>query len=182
MKSLTSMIAAVALSFCAAFPGVAQQAELDDLFAALKTADAQTAEPIAQKIWDEWSKSGSPAMDLLLARGREMIEQGDVVLAIQHFSALIDHAPDFAEAYNARATALYQMNRFGESLADVQMALALNPRHFAALSGFGTLLEELGYNAQALQAWRAVAEIYPASPSAAKAIARLTVIAEGVEL
>jgi tetratricopeptide (TPR) repeat protein len=182
MKILKPVVAACALSFCVTFPVGAQQSDLEDLFTALKTADAEAAEPIAKKLWDEWSKSGSPAMDLLLQRGREMIEEGDLVLAVEHFSALIDHAPAFAEGYNARATALFQLNRYGEALEDVRVALALNPRHFGAMSGLGTLLEDMGYPEEALSAWRAVQAVYPANPNAEKAVQRLEVIVEGVTL
>jgi len=182
MKNLKPAVAAFALSLCVTFPALAQQADLEDLFTALKGADEQAAEPIAKKIWDEWSKSGSAAMDLLLARGREMMEEGDLVLAVEHFSALIDHAPEFAEAYNARATALFQLNRYGESLEDIRIALAMNPRHFGAMSGLGTLLEELGYPARALEAWRAVQAVYPANPNADKAVRRLELSVEGVRL
>lgn len=182
MKILKPLVTACAISFCVTFPVNAQQADLEGLFTALKTADAETAEPIARKLWDEWSKSGSPAMDLLLARGRKMMEEGDLVLAVEHFSALIDHAPEFAEAYNARATALYQLNRFGESLEDVRVALALNPRHFGAMSGLATLLEDMDYPEQALSAWRALQAVYPASPDAKSAVQRLELIVEGVRL
>ena len=61
-------------------------------------------------------------------------------LAIEHFTALIDHAPDFAEGYNARATAFFQTGQFGQSLADIQQTLALNPRHFGAISGLALIL------------------------------------------
>jgi tetratricopeptide (TPR) repeat protein len=56
---------------------------------------------------------------------------------------VIDHAPDFAEAWNARATAWYQANRLGQSMADIEEVLARNPRHFGALSGMGIILEQL---------------------------------------
>ncbi len=182
MKILKPVVTAFAVYLCVTFPLAAQQADLEDLFVALKDADEVAAEPIAQKIWDEWSKSGSPAMDLLLSRGRETMEEGDFVLAVEHFSALIDHAPEFAEGYNSRATALFRLNRYGEALEDVRLALALNPRHFGALSGLGTLLDELGYRAEALAAWRGVLEVYPANPNAQKSIRRLEVLAEGVEI
>lgn len=182
MHFLKLAVAALGFAICGAFPAVSQQADLDDLFDALRVAPAESAESIAEKIWAEWSKSGSPAMDLLLDRGRKMMEAGDIVLAVEHFSALIDHAPDFAEGYNARATALFQLNRYGESLDDIRSTLALNPRHFGALSGLGTLLEELGYEAEALKAWRAVRDLYPAQPSAKAAIDRLRVLVEGVEI
>ena len=82
-----------------------QTAKLDDLFNKLKAADAQAAERIEQEIWIEWSKSGSAAMDLLLERGRRAMSDGQLDLAVEHFTALVDHAPDFAEGWNARATA-----------------------------------------------------------------------------
>ena len=56
-------------------------------------------------------------------------------VAIEHFTALIDHAPDFAEGWNARATAYYQTGDFGPSIADIGQVLTLNPRHFGALVG-----------------------------------------------
>lgn len=182
MKILKSVVAALALQLCGTFALSAQQADLDSLFTALKSADAETAAPIADKIWAEWSKSGSPAMDLLLKRGRTMMEQGDLVLAVEHFGALIDHAPNFAEGYNMRATALFQLKQYGESLADIRTTLALNPRHFGAMAGLAAIQEELGYEVAALTTWRRVKEIYPAQPGVDEAIARLSVEAEGVEL
>ena len=101
-------------------------------------------------------------MDLLLQRGREALEAGDIDRAIEHFSALIDHAPDFAEGYNARATAYFQKGLYGPSLEDIEQTLARNPRHFGALSGLALILEELGIKDGALAAYRAVEEMYPA--------------------
>src|SRR5690606_3470319 len=85
----------------------------------------------------EWSKSGSPAMDLLLKRGREAMEAGDLKAAIEHLTALTDHAPEFAEGWNARATAYFLAGAFGPSVDDIRHTLALNPRHFGALAGLG---------------------------------------------
>ena len=65
-------------------------------------------------------------------------------LAIEHFTALVDHAPEFAEGYNARATAYFQNGQYGPSLEDIRQTLMLNPRHFGAMSGLALILEELG--------------------------------------
>ena len=92
---------------------MAQTETLDSLFAELKESDAQAAGRIEREIWNEWSKSGSPAMDLLLQRGRDAMAAGDMGAAIEHFTALTDHAPDFAEGWTARATAYFQAAEWG---------------------------------------------------------------------
>lgn len=162
-----------------ATPGWAQEENLDDLFTALETAEGSAAEAIEERIWQEWSKTGSPSMDLLLDRGREALEAGNVNLAIEHFTALIDHAPEFPEGYNARATAYFQAGLYGPSLEDIRSALARNPRHFGAMSGLALILEELGEDDGALDAYRAVQEIYPAREGLDDAIRRLERDLEG---
>ena len=99
---IKSAVAALILSVTMA---AAQEARLDPLFDLLREAEGAAASEIEAKIWEEWSRSGSDSMDFLLERGRKALEDGDPALAIEHLTALIDHAPDWAEAYNARATA-----------------------------------------------------------------------------
>ena len=67
-------------------------AKLDDLFTRLKSAGAEEASRIETEIWIEWSKSGSPALDLLLLRGRDAMELGDSA-SIEHSPAIIAHDP-----------------------------------------------------------------------------------------
>jgi len=90
------VVAALLPFFVWCQPAAAQTAKLDELFAELSEADARRAARIEREIWAEWSKSGSPAMDLLLQRGRDALAEGDYALAIEHLTALTDHAPDFA--------------------------------------------------------------------------------------
>jgi tetratricopeptide (TPR) repeat protein len=152
----------------------AQSAErLDQLFTALAGAGEDEWEAIETDIWVEWSHSGSAAMDLLLERGRQAMAAGDSEAAIAHLSALIDHAPDFPEGWNARATAYFQAGLYGPSLADIRQVLALEPRHFGALAGLGLILEEIGEEAGALEAYRLGAEVHPRRTSFVEGIARL---------
>ncbi|MBJ3762081.1 tetratricopeptide repeat protein [Maribius pontilimi] len=182
MRNLKSVVAALLL-ICAS-PSFAQDNGdgLDDLFTALATAEGADAEKIAAKISSEWSQSGSPAMDVLLSRGGEAMEAGEYRVAVEHLSALIDHAPEFPEAYHLRATAYFNQRRLGLALDDLRVVLALNPRHFGALSGLGVILEEIERPEQALQAWREVARLFPAHPEAERAIARLERLVEGSAL
>ena len=176
------VVAAFLSAMVLATPGFGQTAKLDGLFDRLKTADAQASGNIEQEIWIEWSKSGSAAMDLLLERGRAAMDAGDLALAVEHFTALIDHAPDFAEGWNARATAYYQMGQIGPSMADIGKTLQLNPRHFGALAGFAMILEELDRKAQALEVWQAVQSIHPHASGVSDALDRLTADLQGSTL
>jgi len=182
---LNLVVAAVGAIFFTAAPLLAQSAgetELDKLFARLKSADKEQAAEAEQLIWLEWSKSGSDAMDLLLTRGRAAMTAGDPALAVRHLTALIDHAPDFAEGWNARATAYYQLGAFGPAVADIARTLTLNPRHFGALSGLGMIFEELGNPAKAMDAYKAALEIHPHATGALAAVDRLGVEIGGQDL
>lgn len=172
-KLLNHVVAAIAvvLMFSAAAP--AQTDTLDDLFTQLQSPETGRWDRVERQIWAEWSKSGSPAMDLLLQRGQAAMEAGNLTSAIEHFTALTDHAPDFAEGWNARATAYFNAGKYGPSLADIRVVLALNPRHFGALSGLGQILEELGEDTAALEAYRAAHAIHPHQPGIKAGVERL---------
>ncbi|RUS63295.1 hypothetical protein EGN72_05055 [Pseudorhodobacter sp. E13] len=157
-------------------------AGLDDLFTQLQSAEPAAAARLERQIWREWSKSGSAAMDLLLQRGRDAMDAGETQAAIEHFTAVIDHAPDFAEGWNARATAYFQAGQFGPSVADIQQVLRLNPRHFGALSGFARILEETEQDERALQVYKAALAIHPHLSGVKEAVERLQTKAAGQEM
>ncbi|MCU0899130.1 MAG: tetratricopeptide repeat protein [Cypionkella sp.] len=161
---------------------VSAQAPLDDLFDKLKSADARAASRLEREIWNEWSKSGSPAMDLLLQRGRDALANGDTTEAIGHLTALTDHAPDFAEGWNARATAFFQAGQFGPSIADIARTLTLNPRHFGAMAGLGAIYEELDNPEKALAIYRAALAIHPNLGGVSEAVERLEAEVAGTDL
>jgi tetratricopeptide (TPR) repeat protein len=182
-RFLNPVVAALVLLFltCAAV-SAEDSAKLDDLFARLKTAGVDEAGRIETEIWIEWSKSGSPAMDLLLQRGRDAMDLGDFAAAIEHFTAIIDHSPEFAEAWNARATAYYMAGEFGPSIADIGQVLTRNPRHFGALSGLAMIFEQSDRPERALEVYRAALAIHPHLGGAEQAVERLSRDAEGQEL
>lgn len=179
---LNALLAAALTIVAAMSVAWADEAKLDDLFTRLATADEAAAGRIEQEIWIEWSKSGSPAMDLLLQRGRDAMEAGDLITAVDHFTALIDHAPDFAEGYNARATAYFQEGQFGPSIADIAKTLSLNPRHFGAMAGFGMILEQTNQPEKALEVYNAALAIHPHMAGVLEAVERLKAEAQGRDL
>ena len=161
---------------------LAQTTAMDGLFQELADPDNQNWEKVQNQIVREWSKSGSPAFDLLLSRGQAAMEAGDFEAAIDHLTALTDQAPDFAEGWNARATAYYLSGRFGPSLADIEHVLTLEPRHFGALAGLGLILQEIGRKDEALKAFRASLAIHPHQEGINQAADALEQELSGIEL
>lgn len=176
------IVAALLVAVWYSLPAQAQTAELDRLFDRLDEPVLPEWETVEADIWREWSKSGSPTMDLLLRRGRDAMQSGDHQAAIEHLTALTDHAPDFAEGWNARATAYFNAGLFGPSLQDIRRTLQLNPRHFGAISGLAMIMEEIGYKEDALKAWRQVLAIHPHRPGVSEAIERLEKATSGTDL
>ncbi len=159
-----------------------QAARLEELLAELGQPGRQDWQKVEQEIVRIWSQSGSPAMDLLLARGNEALEAEDFPTAVEHFSALVDHAPDFAEGWNARATAFFLMGEYGLAINDVEHVLALNPRHFGALSGLGFMLEAMGEPDLALEALQAAQALNPNQPNISESVKRLEQMTGDAEL
>lgn len=137
------------------------EARLDALLAELAAASPEAAGRIERRIMRLWSRSGSAAMDLLLERGRDALEEGKTDTAIAHLTALTDHAPDFAEGFTLRATAYFRKDLYGPALEDLARALSLNPQHFGAWFGLGVILTELDRPEAAQAAFDKVVEIHP---------------------
>ncbi len=155
---------------------------LDELYQKLPDADEHAAGPIQREISAILSSHGSPTLDLILERGRSSLSEGDAEAAIEHFTRLIELAPEFAEAWNMRATAYYLEDRLGESVADIAQVLAREPRHFGALWGLGLILEQIGSDEKALKAFRAAVTLNPHLTDADQTIRRLTAEVEGFEI
>lgn len=152
---------------------------VDDLLARLADPEEEEWEKVQEQILRLWSRSGSDSMDLLLTRGRAALRDGDMVKALHHFSALVDHAPGFAEGWNARATAFFMHGEYGQALADIERALALEPRHFGALSGLGLILDQLDEDEAALRAYRETLKLNPHIERIREAAERLSPEVDG---
>jgi len=135
---------------------------LDFLFGALKAApDEETAKAVEQRIWVLWMHSKSDTTNLLMGRVQKAIEQKDVDIALKLLDAIVKIKPDYAEAWNRRATIFYMKKDYGRSLADIRQVLRLEPRHFGALTGLGLILQDVGDDKQALEVYRRALELYP---------------------
>jgi Tfp pilus assembly protein PilF len=143
---------------------------------------ANSAQRLENRVMTEWSKSGSAAMDLLLKRGRDALEVEDLEAAAEHFRALTDHAPDFAEGWHGLALTYYEQEHLGLAMDALERVLALNPNHFGALRGVAAIHEQTGQEALAYEAYEQVLALRPHDPDIERALSRLEVRVKGVEL
>ncbi len=161
----------------------AQDAErLSRLMEDLATSNAEAAPGIVREIELIWSNSGSPSMNLLLQRALDALEAKQPEKAMEHLTALTDHAPDFAEGWQMLAVVLYEQQRFGQSADALERALALNPEHFGAIRGLGAILEQVGKPDLAYRAYKRVLELHPHDADVQKAVDRLQGRVEGTSL
>ncbi|WP_374372089.1 tetratricopeptide repeat protein [Dongia sp.] len=117
-------------------------------------------------IWKIWGESGIPQVDALVTEGEAAMGADDFETAEQRFDAAIQERPDFAEAWNKRATLHYLAGQYQKSLDDIQKVLELEPRHFGALSGLGLVNLALSRDAAARDAFERVLVLYPANQAA----------------
>lgn len=136
--------------------------DLEFLFGALKVApDEASAKAIEQRIWAQWMVSTSDTANLLMTRVRTAIEAKDTDLAIKLLDGIVKIRPDYVEGWNRRATLYYMKKDYGRSLADIREVLRREPRHFGALAGLGLILQDIGDDKRALDAYRRALDVYP---------------------
>jgi len=153
---------------------------LDGLFAALATADDEAAAAsIETEIWAIWHEIDDPASARLLRQGSEAMASRVFQIAILSFNRLVDRSPDFAEAWNRRATLHYLMGNDEASIRDIEATLRLEPRHFGALSGLGLIMLRNDQPLAALRSFEAALEVHPHLPAARAHLEPLRQLVEG---
>jgi tetratricopeptide (TPR) repeat protein len=157
----------LALAFLAAVSAAPARAGQDDprlnaLFAALKsTKSDEEAAATEQEIWRIWTENKNPEIERLMRRGVAAMAADDNEAALDAFVSVTKYDEKFAEGWNKRATVEFAMGDFQASVADIERTLALEPRHFGALSGLGQIYLELGRKKLALKAFRDALAIDP---------------------
>ncbi len=155
----------------------------DILFARLvNAADASEAGGIATLIERMWMHSGSDTADLLMTRAVAAMGSDHRDIARTLLDKIVVLEPDWAEAWNKRATLRFLQDDDSGSMEDISHVLALEPRHFGALSGMGFILKRNGLDKAALTALRKALAIYPENQDLRKAVDQLTPEVEGRDL
>lgn len=157
-----------------------EQSRLDELFEDLAVADEPSAaERTAREIQMIWMQSGSDTVDILMSRAGKAIQGEDHALALDLLDVVVVLKPSYAEGWNRRATVHYMREEFGKSLVDIERTLALEPRHWGALSGLAIIQRRLGFDTEALRTFKRALEVNPGLENAVEAIEDLEKKAEG---
>ncbi len=149
--------------------------KLNLLFEELKKSNNYSVTlEIEMKIWNIWSTHPTQEkLTQLLSKGSSLMSTGELETAYKIFSTIIESTPDWAEGWNKRATVLYLMGRYQESLKDIDEVLKRESRHFGALSGQGLVHIKLKNYEKAIESYEAVQKIYPSISSAKVMIPQL---------
>jgi tetratricopeptide (TPR) repeat protein len=143
-------------------PRAVAELPLDDLFQKLpENAGTPTGQRIEREILRRFTRSGSATADLLLAWAVEAMDEKKYPQALDLLDQIVVLKPDFAEAWNKRATVYYLIDDYSASLGDIRATLSLEPRHFGALSGLGVILQELDRKEEAMAVFRKALAINP---------------------
>jgi tetratricopeptide (TPR) repeat protein len=157
--------------------------ERADLYARLAASkDADETAGIITRLLHSYSESGSDTADLLLRRARQAIGVENYSDALKILDATIAFLPDWAEGWNARATARYLDDDYNGSMADIAQTLKREPKHIGALMGMGMILEAREKREDALKVYERVLEIAPHWRNAEEAADKLKKALAGSEL
>lgn len=158
------VVAVVVLALAGSRPVTADQNDprLDNLFTILQSSSEQLEIRAAENlIWTTWIQHEDQKNTRLMHIGIKAMADRRFDEAVDVFTALIDQAPDYAEAWNKRATVYFIQGKLALAAADVDRTLALEPRHFGALSGLGQIELLRGNGDAALRAFENALAVHP---------------------
>ena len=131
------------------------------LIGALSDDDEVVRALAEHSVWQVWSRSGDTEADGLLQIGIEQMNRGDRPAAAETFTQVIQRKPDFAEAWNKRATVYFLMGEHEKSLKDCDEVMKRNPAHFGALAGYGQIYLQRDEPERALAYFRRALRVNP---------------------
>ena len=156
---------------------------LDFLFGALKAApDEASAKHVEARIWAMWMQTPSDTAALLMMRAKAAMDAQNIDVALKLLDSVVKLRPDYVEAWNRRATLYYLKNDYVHSMEDIQQVLIREPRHFGALAGLGMIMQDIGDDKRALDAFRKALAVNPYLEKVPELIKTLSEKVEGRDI
>ncbi len=148
-------------------------ADAPALLQALRDEDEGVRAVAESALWQVWSRSGDPQIDVLFQFGVEQMARGDAQGAIETFTTIIQRKPDFAEGWNKRATIYYLVGEYDKSLKDCDEVVKRNPQHWGVLAGYGQIYVALDKPELALEYFQRALKVNPNLRSVEAAVTEL---------
>ena len=156
---------------------------LDFLFGALKAApDEASAKHVEARIWALWMQTPSDTAALLMLRAKAAMDAKQMDVALKLLDSVVKLRPDYVEGWNRRATLYYLQNDYTHSLQDIEQVLVREPRHFGALAGLGMIMQDIGDEKRALDAFLKALAVNPHLEKVPELVKTLTEKVEGRDI
>lgn len=169
MRQTIRHIIGTLFCFCCLFSAAADQTNnrLDTLFETLRlSVNPAQIRNTENEIWSIWLSHDNSDVQRLMVLGTEAMSRRQFPEALLIFTQIVENFPEFAEGWNKRATLYYLVGNTQASVSDIEKTLALEPRHFGALSGLGLVYLQQGKLTQAKDAFEKLIAVHPNSPNA----------------
>jgi Flp pilus assembly protein TadD len=128
---------------------------------ALRGDDPTRAGQAEAALWAMWCRSGQRELDRQLTEAVAAMERRDFGGAERLLTSLVEAAPEWAEAWNKRATVRYLAADYDGSIADCRETLGRKPHHFGALAGQGLCHMALAQFGPAAAMFRRALAVHP---------------------
>lgn len=135
--------------------------ETELLYRQLYSPDPHIREHATERLWQIYFGAAGPVAEIRLLQAEQAVESGMYDTAEEWLDDLIRDFPNFAEAWNRRATMYYLVKNYLASLADCEVTTRLEPKHFGAWHGMGLNYLALGKYDSAARAFRRALDIQP---------------------
>lgn len=135
--------------------------EAELLYRQLQSPDPYTRDRATARLWQLYFGAAGPEAEIRLLQAEQAVESGQYDTAQVWLDELIMDFPEFAEAWNRRATMYFLVKNYFASLADCEATTRLEPNHFGAWHGMGLNYLALKRYDSAARAFKRALEIQP---------------------
>ena len=153
-------------------PAPSLPARLKSLFHELAlAAPPRPADDIEELIWALWIAHPDATASHDMGVAAEAMAGGRAGIAAPLLDRMVLEHPDWAEAWNKRATLAFIQRRDMDALVAISRTLSLEPRHFGAMAGFGQICLRHGRKQEARAAFQVALSVNPHLQGLAEVIA-----------
>jgi tetratricopeptide (TPR) repeat protein len=143
-------------------PGKPNAAALLDALKAAPSEEAAAA--IEGQLRSTWTAAASPAIRLLLSRGRRELSEGAPADSLDSYDAALDMDPNLIEAWRGRAAARLHSGDTTGAVRDLEEVIKREPRDFDAWEDLSRIAESRSDWRTAYAAWQKLLEFDPKTP------------------